>query len=855
MADQDDGLELNLDLSTGPGAAGAGAAIKRAKVAGGRWKDRVRVRRAENRQIRRRERLISAATDDGQASRPNAASTKSGDATTTQSDATAARPIAAGTDGVNVGVETASRGQKRKRDADRLTLTGVPTADGAVSKPTGAPKQVISSLFNFHEDRLPNVAPTLKRAPAREAAAVATNAPLADIASFDDAGLPEDLLALLKDKMGVTAPTLIQQRALPWLLHGGGDADVFLRAQTGSGKTLAYLLPILARLARLPEQHRVRAAGTFCLIVAPTRELAGQIYSVLVKACNCRSLRWIVPCLLVGGERKKSEKARLRKGATIVIATPGRLKDHLDTTRALDVAKVAFAVLDEADRLMDLGFEQTVKDILAAIDGRRQHNRMLEDVLPKRRVTILCSATSKGQLGDFGKALLSDAVLIEGDDREASSAQADATLIADSKADAVARSSTGGGSGSEHESIPAQLRQEFITVPTKLRTVTLVALLRNAFPQCKRVIVFLSCADSVDWHFEALSRVSPGSGPAAAAATPAGAASTDGQASPEAVKAVKTRDEADLACTVATAACVREGMEVYRLHGSLPQAVRRATLHRFASASAAGGAVLLSTDVASRGLDTDCDLVVQLDPPFALGDYVHRVGRTARAGRVGRAVLVLLKTEAGYIDYLKSKLSQQQAPSDTTTGAGASASGSAGVMQLTEINARSALRQAFGGKAFEEEATKWQLDYEKYVLTPASSLSASSSQSASSKGGKSKGRPDPKEKIITETAASNRAARAFTSHVRAYATHVAHERRYFPLHELQLGHVAKCFGLREAPSRLAAVAGAGGGKSANKRKHNPGAVDDRETAAERMRKKMSALRSGAGGGADEYNLY
>ena len=146
--------------------------------------------------------------------------------------------------------------------------------------------------------------------------------------------------------------------------------DVLLQAQTGSGKTLTYLLPILQSLLPLSEESFIdRSVGTLAIVLAPTRELARQIYQVLERLLTLslstpeegevprRRSRWIVPGLLTGGSTKNHEKQRLRKGCPILVSTPGRLLDHLQNTASLDVGKCRWLVLDEADRLLEMGFE------------------------------------------------------------------------------------------------------------------------------------------------------------------------------------------------------------------------------------------------------------------------------------------------------------------------------------------------------------------------------------------------------------------------------------------------------------------------------------------------------------------
>ncbi len=248
--------------------------------------------------------------------------------------------------------------------------------------------------------------------------------PLTDRSTFLGLGLdpPHRCPFICEDEH--FAPTSIQREALSSLLAPPGselsDRDAFIQSQTGSGKTLSYLLPILHDLLPLSSLSYIeRSIGTLAIIVAPTRELAKQISDVaelLVSMrlrpkgesvddsiSSARLTRWLVTGLLIGGENKTHEKARLRKGLPILVSTPGRLLDHLQNTSSFNVGKCRWLVLDEADRLMDLGFEETIKGILQGLEGRRKlavqavNEEKSTEVggwdWTKRRRTVLCSAT------------------------------------------------------------------------------------------------------------------------------------------------------------------------------------------------------------------------------------------------------------------------------------------------------------------------------------------------------------------------------------------------------------------------------------------------------------------------------
>ena len=340
-------------------------------------------------------------------------------------------------------------------------------------------------------------------------------------------------------------------------------------------------------------------------------------------------------------------------------------------------------------------------------------------------------------------------------------------------------------------SAPAQLKQSYAIVPAKQRLVTLTALLTQSFKTAaatKKCIVFMSCADSVDFHFELLTSVS-------------------------------ATDARTTAFTTATPT------KIFRLHGSLQQATRTSTLRAFSSCT--DPAVLICTDVVSRGIDLpNIDLVIEYDPPFSAEDHLHRIGRTARAGQAGRAVIFLLPgAEEGYIPVL-----------------------TAAQPHITAQTSEEILKKGFapsrgvvGANDWEGKATEFQLEVERFLLEHPRVL--------------------------------EQARRAFQSHIRAYATHAAAERKIFDLKVLHLGHLAKGFGLRDKPGKVGVpgmrpgVEGGKGGKrkfkdgktgasgGANQsvlgnREEGEGEVD--EAVARRvMSAKVAAL---ARSGASEFNL-
>lgn len=411
------------------------------------------------------------------------------------------------------------------------------------------------------------------------------------------------LQTAVKEAFSIEKPTPVQALAVPALLDPiKMECDVIIRARTGSGKTLGFLLPILHQL--LSEQSSGRVArdslGTVCLIVVPTRELAVQTGQVLEKLLGRLkgSLHWLVPGVLSGGDKRKSEKARLRKTLHLVVATPGRLLDHLKSTQGWAERckeSLRWIVVDEADRLMDMGFEKTMTEV-AQLLGIVTKSGLMGQVKRERQVRlVLCSATMKDGTAAFaGIPLTGPALMLSPELERKSHQQKDEAVSAEFNA-------------------PAHLQQKFVAAPTKLRLPALLGLLHSLLQADSKVVLFVLCCDTVDYLYALLgshevSQLLPG----------------------------------------------LHGAPLARLHGSLPQAERLSTFRAFTAAR--GRSLLICTDVAARGLNLEAvSAIIQYDAPCDMADYLHRAGRTARQSDVGQSYLFLLPSEREYVEMLRAK--------------------------------------------------------------------------------------------------------------------------------------------------------------------------------------------------------
>ncbi|KAH7017372.1 P-loop containing nucleoside triphosphate hydrolase protein [Ilyonectria destructans] len=755
----DDGMLLNFELGSGP--------IKpQVKFKGGRWRDR--------KQAEKSARLASSGPEAPRSPRD-------------EDDQRSSKRQRTDNDGFNRGFDykPSPRFGPRDRSYGGDGPTNQHRNQGSDQKRTGG--QVISRLFSFNpaqKTELDEEKETEWTAPE------ATNAPLSD--SFASLTISSRLVEEL-GKLNLERPTAIQKKVIPHMLSN--SADAFVQAETGSGKTYSYLLPILHRVLLLSERGGAqihRDSGVFAIIVSPTRELAKQTHSVLEQLI--RPFPWLVSTAITGGESKKAEKARIRKGVNFLVATPGRLADHIDNTKALSLSTVRWLIMDEGDRLMDLGFEDDLKkaiDALKKIDvSDKLPDGTLLKSLPERRVTVLCSATMKMNVQKLGEMSLADATFLAAE-KEASD------NIKDGDETAM--------------KAPAQLHQSYTITPAKLRLVTLISFLKSTFSRRGRTmkaIVFISCADSVDFHYELLRDPMKLEAPVPG-----------------------SKDAESISKTVSKAAYITSPASpeviLHRMHGSLSQPVRTATIRAFSECKLPS--LLITTDVSSRGLDIpSVDLVIEYDPAFSFADHIHRVGRTARAGRPGDALLFLLPgTEEGYIELLKTSTPPTPQPYDSIL--------QKGMMTKLEFPVETSAA-IIDGQSYHDKAETLQLHIE--------------------------------QRLLGETKNLELARNGFKSHIRAYATHIKEERSHFDMSELHLGHTAKSYGLREAPGGIGAgverktkkrpfkSVGRSGGKDSSKNTSRDAGDEKEQPRSERpprdviKMKSMMLMKSTA----DEFNI-
>ena len=385
---------------------------------------------------------------------------------------------------------------------------------------------------------------------------------------FEDFGLASEILKALND-LGYTSPTPIQSQAIPVVLEG---KDVMGAAQTGTGKTAGYSLPVLqsllfhANTSMSPARHPVRA-----LVLVPTRELADQVYEDVKKYTKYTSLRTAV---VFGGMDMSSQKSVLQSGAEVLIATPGRLLDHVQQ-KNVTLSHTRVLVLDEADRMLDMGFLPDLQRIV--------------NLLPKERQNLLFSATFSPEIRKLAASFLKNPVTIE-----------------------VAR----------QNSTADNVRQTAYRIDEAVKNEAVEYLLRQHVTE--QVLIFSN--------------------------TKAGASRLARQLE-------------------------KKGIKASAIHGDKTQTERMATLDAFKEGTIR---VLVATDVAARGLHIEeLPCVINFDLPFVAEDYVHRIGRTGRAGASGEAISLYSAKDEKLLNEIE-KLIKRKLPVDTIPELAAGGKGAPG---------------------------------------------------------------------------------------------------------------------------------------------------------------------------------
>lgn len=354
--------------------------------------------------------------------------------------------------------------------------------------------------------------------------------------SFDNLGLIPSLLKAVKEK-GYEVPSPIQEKAIPLILKG---KDILASAQTGTGKTAGFTLPLLQRLSSNPTngKRNIRA-----LILTPTRELAAQIYDNVLEYSTHLNLRSTV---IFGGVNQRPQVATLRQGVDVLIATPGRLLD-LVNQKVLFLSSVNILVLDEADRMLDMGFKRDLDKIMS--------------IIPRHRQNLLFSATFSKEIKFLAREILNNPEIVE--------------------------------ATPENTTVEAIVQKAYKVDKNKKAALVIKLILEGGWFQ---VLVF-----------------------------------------------TRTKHGANNLCKK----MIKSNIKAAAIHGNKSQSARTKALSGFKNGTVE---VLVATDIAARGLDIPLlPHVINFELPNIPEDYVHRIGRTGRAGAKGEALSLVSSEENNYL--------------------------------------------------------------------------------------------------------------------------------------------------------------------------------------------------------------
>ncbi|XP_066138089.1 probable ATP-dependent RNA helicase CG8611 [Euwallacea fornicatus] len=535
---------------------------------------------------------------------------------------------------------------------------------------------------------------------------------------FSELNIHQHLKSNLQ-KNGFAILTNVQDKAIPIVLSG---ENCLIRSQTGSGKTLTYIVPILNKLINIAPKLQ-RSDGIQAIIVVPTRELALQTHELFTKL---NSFQWIIGSHLCGGENRKTEKEKLRRGVHVLIGTPGRLLDHMLHTAAFNGKNVQCLVLDEADKLLDMGFKKDIVRLVEELERLKFNssydplallkNREIHPVdnqqssVKSTRQTLLLSATLSKSIAELADFTMKDHVYIDALDKS--------TNI-----------------NPEHMIIPNTVKQQFLLTFIKHRLVMLSAFLVHQAKQNSKTIVFMATSQMVEFHYELFNKC------LLKMPVNRGKMTIGDVLLLEGVELDDSDDEEKAL-----------DIELFKLHGNMSQQERKTVFNGFRKIKKG---ILICTDVAARGIDVpEADCIVQYTGPQSDDDYLHRVGRTGRAGKSGSAVIFLTHEEQDYI----SRLQEHK-------------------VFVRECDTAPLIRTFID---FMDEP-----DQEKATLSLQRRYEAA---------------------IAKNKSLHSKACLAYTSWSRFYSAFPQKMRTIFDLKKINVGHYVTSFGLEESPTAVARIA-------------------------------------------------
>ena len=442
------------------------------------------------------------------------------------------------------------------------------------------------------------------------------------------------------NKNNYNTMTKIQKKAIPILLE---HKNVIVKSETGSGKTLAYVIPLYQSLIEINEVSKInRKDGIYSIIFSPTHELCLQIEKTFDKLKSCCIN--VIFGAMMGGQKIDTEKKKLRKGINVIISTPGRLLYHLRNTGNLNFSKLKTIIIDEADLMLDMGFEKDIKECFKLIlkKSESDENEMFNNVediqlnpdLFKKYKIFLISATIDNKIRKMSNYFMKGfkAIGFEKEDNDKKEENEE------NKKDAKNNDINDIEKENEKYNINktnylSSLKQQNITqfyscIYDEYRLVHLIAFLYNTFQQ--KTIIFVSTCDLCEYLSKLITEIEIDIN------------------YEQNQKIIKDKSNQNSKKELSEKNINLFSQKTYKLHGKMKHDERKIVFNDFNEDNTG---ILIATDVASRGLDfKDVDWIIHYDVNPDIKEYVNRIGRTARIDNTGNSILFLMKNEMKLLD-------------------------------------------------------------------------------------------------------------------------------------------------------------------------------------------------------------
>ena len=572
------------------------------------------------------------------------------------------------------------------------------------------------------------------------------------IKTFEDLQIDQYLKkALIKNNYSTM--TKIQKKSIPILLQ---HKNVIIKSETGSGKTLAYVIPLYEHLIKINKEESInRKSGIYTIIFAPTHELCLQIEETFNKLKSCCIN--IVFGTLMGGQKIDREKQKLRKGCNILICTPGRLLYHLKNTEKLNFDNLKVIIFDEADLLLNMGFEKDIKNCFIEIFKKNFENENVEiDLNPevfKKYKIYLISATIDNKIRRFTNYLMKGFKTVGFEQEKKNNENKEENNNENNNDDNNEEIKKNPNENLENISPSNTLQQYFSYVNDEFRLITLIAFLYNNTG--KKIMIFMSTCDGVNFLSNLLNQIE-----------------IDINFRIEPKELNRKQNNKLLKEKPNKRKIIKSNL--YKLHGKMKHDERKEIFTKY---NLDNSGILISTDVAARGLDfPNVEWVIHYDINPDLKEYVNRMGRTARLDNLGNSLLFLMENERELLNTSFNKIKGEIKEIVNSNI----------LLEFTQNLNNNLLRNKidFIPMPFDNEVDENEKFRKKFIFAIL-----------------------PLQKIVKDFIFSNKenmilAQRAFKSELKAYATFIKYGKNIFNIKVLNLTRLSRSFGLYKETSKI-----------------------------------------------------